>query len=208
MLCFVRSIEPFLVRLTPLNDQSTDCSNMIQIRFAGFKAMDIGKFSERIMSMSEEDWQRHMNPWSGWSRLSVLPLLVIAIWSHIWISWGAIVPIILVLGWTWINPRLSKAPHATDNWMSQGIMGERIWLAKKQVPIPDHHAKTTMVLNVANGVGLIILAGGIWSLDIGVTLAGMILSMGSKLWFLDRMVWLKNDMISQQESAEKTQEQD
>lgn len=156
--------------------------------------MDIGQISERVMSMSDEDWQRHMNPWSGWSRLTVLPLLVLSIWSHVWIGWGAIIPVAVVLVWTWFNPRLFKAPRSTDNWMSQGIMGERLWLARNRQPIPQHHARTTFVLNLANGVGLILLIFGLWSLDIGLTLAGMILSMGAKLWFLDRMVWLKSDM--------------
>ncbi len=168
--------------------------------------MDIGKFSERIMSMSDEDWQRHMNPWSGWSRLSVLPLLVLSIWSHVWFGWGAIVPIMLVLGWTWLNPRLFKAPQATDNWMSQGIMGERVWLARKQTPIPTHHAEAITVLNVANGIGLVVMFFGVWFYDVGFTLAGMILSMGAKLWCVDRMIWLKNDMTSQQKTAEKIRE--
>lgn len=156
--------------------------------------MDIGKFSERIMSMSDEDWQRHMNPWSGWSRLSVLPLLVIAIWSHIWIGWMSIVPVLLVIAWTWLNPRLFGLPRSTDNWMSRGVMGERIWLARKQTPIPLHHKRTILVLNIATGAGLVLLVPGIWLLDIGLTLAGLILAMGAKLWFLDRMVWLKADM--------------
>lgn len=156
--------------------------------------MDIGKISERAMAMSDADWQRHMNPWSGWSRLTVLPLLVVSIWSHVWIGWGSIVPIILVLAWTWLNPRLFGVPQSTDNWMSQGVLGERLWLARKVQPIPQHHADTAFVLNLANIIGFLVLIFGLWSLDIGLTLAGMIMSMGAKLWFLDRMVWLKADI--------------
>lgn len=156
--------------------------------------MDIGKISERVMTMSDADWQRHMNPWSGWSRVTVLPLLALSIWSHVWIGWASIFPIILVLVWTWLNPRLFGVPQSTDNWMSQGIMGERLWLAKKDHPIPQHHADTTFVLNIASGIGLLLLVLGLWFLDAGLTLAGLIMSMGAKLWFLDRMVWLKADM--------------
>jgi len=156
--------------------------------------MDLGQLSERVMTMSDEDWHRHMNPWSGWSRLSVLPLLVISIWSHIWIGWVSIIPVLLVLIWTWLNPRLFGQPQSTDNWMSQGVMGERIWLARKHNPIPQHHARTLFVLNIAIGAGLLLLVPGIWLLDVGLTLAGLILSMGAKLWFVDRMVWLKADM--------------
>mgnify|MGYP000427418669 CR=1 FL=1 len=41
--------------------------------------MDIGKISERIMGMDDATWQRHSNPLSGWSRVSILPLITLAV---------------------------------------------------------------------------------------------------------------------------------
>jgi len=32
--------------------------------------MDVFRLAERSMTMSEEIWQRHANPWSVWSRFS------------------------------------------------------------------------------------------------------------------------------------------
>lgn len=157
--------------------------------------------------MSDETWQSHMNPWSGWSRITVLPLLALSIWSHIWIGWGAMFLIILVLVWMWLNPRLFGVPQSTDNWMSQGVMGERLWLARKRQPIPDHHDRATFVLNIANGLGLLLLIYGLWTLDFGLTLAGLITSMGAKMWFLDRMVWLKTDMSTVQQGAGQKEEE-
>lgn len=170
--------------------------------------MDIGKISERVMGMSDEAWQRHMNPCSGWSRITILPLLVLAIWSRIWLGWGSLVPVLLVLIWTWLNPRLFGPPQSIDNWMSQGIMGERIWLARKREPIPDHHARATLTLNIINAAGCILLVAGVWSFDIGLTLAGLITSMGAKLWFLDRMVWLKADLSPDQPPLKDLPDQD
>jgi hypothetical protein len=78
--------------------------------------------------------------------------------------------------------------------MTQGVLGERIWLAKTTHPIPDHHASVSRWLNIAAGISVLILAKGLLSLDLGFTIAGLIGAMGAKLWFLDRMVWLRHDM--------------
>ena len=60
-------------------------------------------------------------------------------------------------------------------------------------PIPRHHVRMTRLLNIAAGLAVLILAIGLWRLDLGLTLAGLFTAMGAKLWFLDRMVWLKID---------------
>lgn len=81
------------------------------------------------MGMTPQVWARHSNPWSGWSRLTVLPLFALAVWSRIWLGWGALGPILLVLVWTWLNPRIFATPKRTDNWMSRGVLGEQILAA-------------------------------------------------------------------------------
>lgn len=161
--------------------------------------MDIGKLSERIMGMDDAAWARHSNPLSGWSRVSILPLISLAVWSRVWLGWYALWLIALVVLWTFLNPRLFMPPKSNDAWMTQGVLGERIWLARKQHPIPDHHARTAMFLNAASGAGILILVVGLWQLNLGLTIAGMVMSIGAKLWFLDRMVWLKPDTKAKSE---------
>jgi hypothetical protein len=73
-------------------------------------------------------------------------------------------------------------------------LGERVWLASQSNPIPYHHAKVSRILNIAAVIGIIVLAFGLWQLDLGWTMAGLVTTMGAKLWFLDRMVWLLADM--------------
>lgn len=155
--------------------------------------MDIGKLLERSMGMDDAAWARHSNPLSGWSRFSILPLLALAIWSHVWLGWHAVWLVGVVILWTWLNPRLFAPPKDNAAWMTQGILGERIWLARKQQPIPHHHANAALALTIATGIGLLILIAGLWRLDPGLTIAGLIMSMGAKLWFLDRMVWLASE---------------
>jgi hypothetical protein len=158
--------------------------------------MDIGHLSERLMRMDDATWARHSNPISGWSRISILPLLALSIWSRLWIGWHALWLIGLVAIWIWLNPRLFAPPKTQDAWMTQGVLGERIWLARASRPIPLHHEKTTQVLNAVSGVSILILGFGLWKLDLGLTLAGLFTSIGAKLWFLDRMVWLKTEVES------------
>jgi hypothetical protein len=49
------------------------------------------------------------------------------------------------------------------------------------------------MIAIASGIGLLPLAWGLWQLEVWPTLMGLVLILGGKLWFLDRMVWLKSD---------------
>ncbi|AXI48924.1 hypothetical protein C1J03_14690 [Sulfitobacter sp. SK012] len=145
------------------------------------------------MGMDDATWARHSNPLSGWSRISILPLMVLAVWSRVWVGWHAVWFVLLVVIWTWANPRMFVPPKTASAWMTKGVLGERIWLARHSVPIPPHHAQVARVLNIAAGLGALILIVGLWSLNIGLTLAGLVTMMGGKLWFLDRLVWIRAD---------------
>ena len=159
--------------------------------------MRFAEYAEKLMGMSDSTWQRHANPWSGWSRLTVLPALALAAWSRVLIGPWAILPALAALAWVWLNPRLFSPPARKDNWMTRGIFGERVWLRRKSVPIPAHHVRAGNVLNALSALsGLVFIAGLIW-LDPWATLSGMALTMLLKLWFLDRMAWLYSDMERQ-----------
>ncbi|MFW2543596.1 DUF6653 family protein [Primorskyibacter sp. 2E107] len=149
--------------------------------------------TESLLRMSDATWQRHTNPWSGWSRLSILPLLALAAWSRIWLGWYALVPLTLVLLWTWLNPRLFAMPQNTDNWMSQGVLGERTWIAQSGNPALAHHRPVIHTLTALTGAGALVLMLGLIFLSPALTLAGLAVAMLGKLWLLDRMVWIRKD---------------
>lgn len=156
--------------------------------------MDIVKITERLMKMDDEVWERHANPFSVWSRFTVLPLFALAVWSRVWIGWGCLIPVLLVALWTWINPRLFAKPVNTDNWASKGVRGERYFLKRKAVPIPHHHLLATRILGPLSGFAALVFLWGLWALNLWATLTGLILTMVFKAWFVDRMVWLTEDM--------------
>lgn len=145
-------------------------------------------------AMDEKTWMRHANPWSVWTRVFTLPLLILAIWSRVWLGWAAIVPIAALVIWLWINPRAFPPPRSTRNWASKAVLGERVWLNRNRVPIHSHHERAATLLSALSALGLPFLAWGLYQLAIWPTLLGFVLVLFGKLWFVDRMVWLFEDM--------------
>lgn len=156
--------------------------------------MDLFTLAERSMSMDDDAWMRHANPWSVWTRFTCLPLIVLSVWSRIWLGWWCILPLALALFWTWFNPRAFPPPANADNWASKGTFGERVFLNRKSVPIPTHHTQWAYVLSVLSAIGVAPLAWGLWQADLVWTLLGIVLVVLPKVWFVDRMVWLYEDM--------------
>lgn len=156
--------------------------------------MDFFSATEKSMAMSDAVWMRHANPWSVWTRFTCLPLIVLAIWSRVWLGWWAFVPIVFACLWTWWNPRAFPPPKKTNTWASKGTFGERVFLNRHTIAIPAHHVHWAMILGVGSAVGLVPLIWGLWALDITMTVLGVVLVVLPKVWFVDRMVWLYEDM--------------
>lgn len=144
--------------------------------------------------MSDEVWERHANPWSVWTRFACLPLLILAVWSRVWIGGWAWPASLLAVAFIWLNPRIFGRPPSTDNWASRAVLGERVWLNRHAVAVPAHHRLMPHLLNGVNSVGMVLVIGGLVWLAPWPTLLGTVLVYAGKLWFLDRMVWLYRDM--------------
>lgn len=148
----------------------------------------------RLFGMSEYVWLRHASPWSVWTRVASLPPLLLAVWSHHWIGWWVLLPVALVVVWLWLNPRLFPPPRSTRGWASRATFGERVWLNRRDVPVPDHHILVAHLLSAAAGAGFAVALVGAaigWLLP---TVAGGAVAWFAKMWFCDRMVWLYDDM--------------
>ncbi|MBU4530240.1 MAG: hypothetical protein KUA43_07560 [Hoeflea sp.] len=158
--------------------------------------MRIDKAIESSMSMDDATWARHANPWSVWTRVPLLALLALAIWSRVWIGWWCLIPIAALIAWALYNPRAFPPPASLDNWASRAVLGERHWLARKTRPIPAHHARWAMILSILSAASILPLAYGLWVLDPWAAFAGAMLASVFKLWFCDRMAWLATDMAT------------
>lgn len=157
-------------------------------------AADLFTSIARAFGMDDATWERHANPWSVYTRMATVPFIVLALWSRAWIGAWSLVPIALVAYWLWLNPRLFPPPASTRSWASRAVLGERVWLNRRSVPIPAHHVGAVRLLGILGAVGVPVFLYGIVVLEPWPTWFGMTVTVLGKLWFLDRMVWLWEDM--------------
>ena len=158
--------------------------------------MTLEKQIAKVFNLEGDNWMKHANPWSIWTRFATLPFLVLAIWSRTWIVWYSLVPIITLIIWLVINPTLFKKPTSFDNWGSKSVLGEKYWSNRKETPVPEHHNIPIKILTTLQTIGGIALMVGLWKLEINLTIIGTITIYLSKMWFLDRMVWIYGEMTN------------
>ena len=152
------------------------------------------KTISKIFGLNDERWLRHSNPWSVWTRNSALPILILAFWSRAWLGFWSIVPIIVAILWIIMNPRLFSKPRSTNNWASKSVLGERVWANRDKGAIPVHHKLLPNILSAVAGIGALFVIWGTYKFAIWHVVFGAALVYCGKLWFLDRMVWLYEDM--------------
>jgi hypothetical protein len=147
-----------------------------------------------LFRMDNEAWERRANPWSVWTRIATWPVLMLLLWGFHW--WGAwsLLPLAAVTGWLWLNRRAFPPPASTRSWASRAVMGERVYLLSELHPIPVYHRNAAMLLSVGSAVGALLLAAGLLAREPAAFLLGGLAAFLCKLWFVDRMVWLYDDM--------------
>jgi hypothetical protein len=148
-----------------------------------------------LFNLNDENWMRHANPISVWTRYSVLPVIVLAFWSRTWIGWWFLVPALASLIWMFLNPICFKKPTSTKNWASKAVLGERVFLNRDTVTIPDkHRIPLHGLLNCLSSIGTILAISSTFYYWAWGAVSSVALAYIGKSWFLDRMVWLYEDM--------------
>ncbi|GAA0898101.1 DUF6653 family protein [Virgisporangium aurantiacum] len=150
----------------------------------------------KLFGLQGDNWMRHANAVSVWTRFAVLPMIVVSIWSRDWIGWWSLVPLGLSLVFMMVNPLLFAPPRSTRNWASKAVLGERVWAERNQVEVPARYreSRSFAVTYGFQVLGLVVLAYGLARLDAVAAVAGTLLVQCAKCWYLDRMVLLFEDM--------------
>ena len=150
----------------------------------------------KLFGLEGESWMRHANPASVWTRFTVVSILSLAIWSRDWIGAWCLIGVALAIIWMFVNPLLFKAPKSTRNWASRSVLGERIWVDRNKVDLPEQFRSraVSLVSNAYSTIGMGILAFGLVDLNLIATVTGILITHGGKAWYLDRMSLLFADM--------------
>lgn len=151
--------------------------------------------------MDDETWMSHANPISGWTRILSFPLVLLAFWSRKWIGWWSIIPVVIISLWAYLNPRIFHKPLSTKSWASKGVLGERAFTQERKKNsniLPPHHVKAANITSLIAGIGSIILIYGLIVLQIWPTLLGASIAFLGKMWYVDRMVWLFEDIKNEE----------
>lgn len=143
------------------------------------------------MAMDDRSWARHASDWSVYSRIAGGVGIFAALASGHAIGWWAVIPCLLALAWTWLNPRLFPPPSRADGWAQRGVLGERVFLNRDRVPIPPEFVRVAWI---STGICALFVGVAIWGLVAGEIVTGAIswlAAMLAKIWFVDRcaMLW-------------------
>lgn len=109
-----------------------------------------------------------------------MPALAVGLYFHnLWVL-GA------VLIWLIINPMVFPKPKTVDNWMSKGVLGEKLYFQdgrklKKDLPT---------LLNIINVPVFMAFLYFSWQQAVIPMILAGLLTMVVKFWFIDRMVAL------------------
>jgi hypothetical protein len=150
----------------------------------------------KLFGLEEQSWMRHANPASVWTRFTVLSILSLAIWSRDWIGAWCLIGVALAIGWMLVNPLLFRAPKSTRNWASRAVLGERIWVDRNTVDLPEQFRSraASLVANAYSTFGMGVLAFGLVELDLLATVTGIVITHGGKAWYMDRASLLFAEM--------------
>jgi hypothetical protein len=73
-------------------------------------------------------------------------------------------------------------------------VGERVWMNRRNVPVPEHQRVLPNILSGVSALGGAIVVWGTATLRLWPTLLGVALVYLGKIWFIDRMVWPYEEM--------------
>jgi hypothetical protein len=150
----------------------------------------------KVFGLEGEGWMRHANAASVWTRFAALSMLSLAIWSRDWIGLWCLIPVTLALVWMFVNPRFFRPPKSTRNWASRSVLGERIWVNRDKIALPEQFRSraSSLVANIYSAIGMGFLAFGLFDLNILATVTGLLITHGGKAWYLDRVTLLFAEM--------------
>lgn len=153
------------------------------------------QFYERALNLDETGWRRFANPWAVWTRVTTFLLLVAAIYARHQLGFWWVILSVLIMVYLWYSPRAYPPPPRLDTWTTKAVFGARLFFADEQpASVSSSHHAMGLHLLALSIVGLLPAVYGLIELNPWATVLGVVLVIMPKLWFMDRMVWMYEDM--------------
>jgi hypothetical protein len=156
--------------------------------------MDAFQGAARLIGMDDAVWAKHAHPLSVWSRMLAAPVIFLCLWSPVWIGWYGAGLIAMALVWMWINPRLCPPPKTGRSWASKGVIGERIFINRKAVPVPEGYKRAAFLTSGLSALFMLGFVYAYYRLDVLAAALAWHGSAVAKYWFVDRMAMLTDTM--------------
>lgn len=137
-----------------------------------------------------QDWARHANPWSVWTRAAILPLMAAAIWSRFWIGPWALVPVFALIFWAFLNPRAFPPVAPNRGFCWRAVMGERLWIGPGRAALPAAEVRRILAAERMAIPPALLCAWGLWAGHAGAAAIGAALTAAAKFGFLALMARL------------------
>ncbi|TWI92673.1 hypothetical protein JM93_00216 [Roseibium hamelinense] len=140
-------------------------------------------------------WQHRIHPAAAYLRVLALPLLAAAVWSHTLFGAGpatgmSAATVLLLL----IAPRFFPAASGTPGWAAKSLYGERMWLNRINLPIPEDDARSALILFLTALTGLLIMIWGALAANALVCLPALLVAVIARFAFQNRMAILYERM--------------
>ena len=75
--------------------------------------------------LTRKVFERHANPWSAWTRLLSIPLVLVPFWTR------SRKHAALVGTWMVLNPIVFPKPKNDSAWATRAMLGEEMWVAER-----------------------------------------------------------------------------
>ncbi len=80
-----------------------------------------------------EKWLKHANPWSLITRF-----LILAVWSRVWLGWYSLIPIILLIIWTLVNPVIFPIGTIFIYLAKMWFLNRMVWVYMEMKHHPEY----------------------------------------------------------------------
>jgi hypothetical protein len=140
----------------------------------------------KTFGLNEENWKKHANPWSVWSRMAAFVVMIAAIFARELFGWWTLAFIGAGIIFMFLNTRIFPGVDQPRRWDEKGIYGEKLWTLKDEAAA-GHRKAINLLIGIA-GIGLPIMVYGLIVVEAWPTVFGLSLVFVSQLWQIDRFV--------------------